>query len=70
MSIREYHFAALVYDSEHGQVRCALCGRAMEDDAPMARVNGRWACIRCVEDGALPYSEPMLAGTLGEIAKN
>lgn len=26
MSIREYHFAALVYDSEHGQVRCALCG--------------------------------------------
>ena len=67
--MREYHFAALVYDSEHRRVHCALCGRAVDNAEIMLRVGGRWACKPCVETGALPCSEPTLAETLRDIAE-
>ena len=66
--IREFHFAALLFDSERRQVRCAICGKTISDADKLARAGGRWCCMDCIEAGGLHYSEPMLAATLVEIA--
>lgn len=66
--IKEYLFAALLYDQERRCLRCTLCGHDVPSTSKMARVNGRWVCFNCVKSGKLPYSEPMLAATLAEIA--
>lgn len=58
--IKEYHFAAVLYDEQEKQVRCAGCGHAIPDGAVMVKAGGRWLCGSCgVTCGAPPDESTM-----------
>ena len=46
--IREYHFAALVYDEESREIHCAACGKAINPKKVIFKAGGRWCCGKCI----------------------
>lgn len=46
--IREYEFAALVYDEEKHEVRCAACGKVIAPSKVIYKASGRWVCGKCL----------------------
>lgn len=61
--IKEYHFAALLYDESEKMIRCAACGREISTGKIMFRTGGRWICGRCVNGFDAP-TESALCSTL------
>ncbi len=47
--IREYHFAALVYDEESREIHCAACGKAINPKKVIFKSGGRWCCGKCIQ---------------------
>ena len=45
---REYEFAALIYDEEKHEIRCAACGRVVPVKKMLFKVGGRWVCGKCL----------------------
>lgn len=45
---REYEFAALVYDEQLHEIRCAACGRVVPVKKMLFKVGGRWVCGKCL----------------------
>lgn len=66
--IKEYHFAALVYNEESKQVHCGACGHAVDVGKRMYRAGGRWVCGKCLPGTAEP-SECAMAYTLKSAAE-
>lgn len=52
--IKEYHFAALIYDEEHKALRCAACGKVVAENKIMYKAAGRWVCGKCAPGGESP----------------
>ena len=46
--MREYEFAALVYDEQTHEIRCAACGRTVPVKKMLFKVSGRWVCGKCL----------------------
>ena len=46
--MREYEFAALVYDEEKHEVHCAACGRVIPEKKVIFKAGGRWVCGKCL----------------------
>lgn len=61
--IKEYHFAALVYDEEKRLIRCSACGYEVNPEKVMFRTGGRWVCGKCVNGFDAP-TESALCSTL------
>ena len=61
--IREYNFAALVYDEQEHAVRCAACGRAVNERKCIYKSGGRWCCGKCISGLLEPPTECALCST-------
>lgn len=46
--MREYEFAALVYDEQAHEIRCAACGLVVPVKKMLFKVGGRWVCGKCL----------------------
>ncbi len=46
--IREYEFAALVYDEQTHEVHCAACGEPINEKKCIYKAGGRWVCGKCL----------------------
>ena len=46
--IREYEFAALVYDEQTHEIRCASCGKPVAKTKCLYMAGGRWVCGKCL----------------------
>lgn len=46
--IREYEFAALVYDEQTHEIHCAACGKPIARTKCIYKTGGRWVCGKCL----------------------
>lgn len=46
--MREYKFAALVYDEQAHEIHCAACGRPVNERKCIYKASGRWVCGKCL----------------------
>lgn len=63
--IKEYQFAALIYDEDAKVIRCAACGREIPERKCIYRSGGRWVCGKCIPG----FAEIPLEVTLCSTAK-
>lgn len=63
--IREYQFAALVYDEQSHEIRCAACGRTINERKCIYKASGRWVCGKCLHG----FADAPIACTLCSTAK-
>lgn len=63
--IKEYQFAALIYNEETGQIGCAACGREVRPSKCLYKAAGRWVCGKCLRGFETdPVSECALCSTV------
>lgn len=62
--IKEYHFAAVLYDEGKHAIRCAACGNEVNDRKCLYRQNGRWTCGKCITGFIAMPQETALCSTL------
>lgn len=63
--IKEYQFAALIYNEETGQIGCAACGREVRPSKCLYKTAGRWVCGKCLRGFETdPVSECALCSTV------
>ena len=63
--IREYEFAALLYDEQSHQIHCAACGREISEKKVIYKSGGRWVCGHCLPG----FDHPPIQCTLCSTAK-
>lgn len=61
--IKEFQFAALIYDESAKVIRCAACGREISERKRIYRSGGRWVCGKCIPGFAEIPSDVALCST-------
>lgn len=67
--MREYEFAALVYDEEKHEVHCAACGRVVAPTKCLYKTDGRWVCGKCLPGFDSPPTKCTLCSSVKAAAE-